>query len=139
MDNVHTELVHTRRGEVILQLAFNGDHWQHGNEIGKVIANALEASAPAAIALDLSKFRYHGGDYVEGFLAAFVADKHRISRPACFVRAPSSMQTAFELFRLNSTLGIRYFDSNAEALDYLGSRLESSNERTEPRKDGSEE
>jgi len=125
MDHVETALHRTKGDALILELGFHGGHWRFDNEIRKAIDDAVRASAPAGILLDLSEFRYRGGDYASGFLAAFLDTEHRRVRPACFVRAPRGVRNLFEVIDIGGKLAIRNFDGRAEAIEYLSARLES--------------
>lgn len=124
MDHVETGIHRTKGDAVVLELAFRGGHWQVGSEIREAISSAVKASAPAAVLLDLSNFRYRGGDYASGFVEAFLDREGGRTRPACFVGAPAGVRSLFDLIDIGGHLGVRYFRSRAEAFDYLDSRLE---------------
>jgi len=82
---------------------------------GDGIAEAIESSPPAAILLDLSSFRYRGGDYISGFLEAFLDKGHGRARPACFVSSPRGVKSLFDAIDPSGTFGVRYFQDRAEA------------------------
>ena len=126
MESLEIGIHRTKRDQVILDLTFRGGRWRCDSEIREAIADVVEAFSPAAILLDLSEFRYRGGDYASGFVAAFVDSTRGGFRPACFVGAPHGVKGLFDAIDISGTLGVRYFDHRAEALDSLRTRLEPS-------------
>jgi hypothetical protein len=124
MDQIKTATHRTNRNQIILELVFDGGKWQVDSEIREGIAEAMKASPPAAILLDLSSFRYRGGDYISGFVEAFLDKGHGRARPACFVRPPRGVKSLFDAIDPSGTLGVRYFRDRAEALEYLRTCLE---------------
>ena len=124
MVQIRTAIHRTNRDQLILELVFEGGQWQADSEIRDGIAEAIESSPPAAILLDLSSFRYRGGDYISGFLEAFLDKGHGRARPACFVSSPRGVKSLFDAIDPSGTFGVRYFQDRAEALEYLRARLE---------------
>ena len=124
MDRVETCVHHMKGGGVVLELAFQDGHWQFDTEIRESIADAVRATAPAAILVDLTRFRYRGGDYVSGFIEAFLDKSRPGVRPACFLGAPQGVRRLFDAIDPARSFAIHYFDDRAEALDYLRDRLE---------------
>jgi len=124
MDRVETTIHRTKGDVVILELAFHGQNWQLDSEIREVVRSAVKDSVTAGILLDLSKFRYRGGDYASGFLEAFLDREHNRIRPACFVQAPRGVRSLFDVIDVGGKLGVRFFDDRANALDYLIAQLE---------------
>jgi len=124
MDRVEATIHRTKGDAVILELAFHGQNWQHDSEIREVVRSAVKDCVTAGILLDLSKFRYRGGDYASGFFEAFPDREHDGIRPACFVQAPTGVRSLFDVIDVGGKLGVRFFDDRANAIDYLIAQLE---------------
>jgi hypothetical protein len=108
----------------IAEIIFHGGEWKEAAEIRRAIKAAADEHEPDAVLLNLSDFRYHGGEYVSGFLVAFYDDERRAKRPACFLAAAPGLRSIFNALDPTGVFNIRYFDDRVEAVRYLRSRLE---------------
>ena len=123
MTTADTRIHEPVSGKRIAEILFHGGDWKTDREIRQVITRAVSENEPDAILLNLTDFRYHGGDYASGFLVAFFDDQRRVKRPACFLGAPPQLKPLFNKVDPTGVFGVRYFDDHNDALRYLTSRL----------------
>jgi hypothetical protein len=107
----------------IVEIVFRGGDWKDDKEIRGVIQAAAADNDADALLINLTGFRYRGGDYASGFLVAFFDPDRRAKRPACFVGADANLRPLFNTLDPTGVFGIRFFEDHAEAVTYLSSRL----------------
>jgi len=108
----------------IVEIVFRGGDWKDDKEIRGVIQKAAAETDADALLLNLSTFRYRGGDYASGFLVAFFDADKRAKRPACFVGADAGLRPLFNTLDPTGVFAIRFFEDRSEAVTYLRSRLD---------------
>jgi len=123
MGRSETIVIETSSESRIVEIVFHGGDWKDDKEIRGVIQKATAENDADAILLNLSGFRYHGGDYASDFLVAFFDPDKRVKRPACFLGAEASLRPLFNALDPTGVFGIRFFEAHDEAVVYLQSRL----------------
>ncbi len=124
MAQSETVLLDSTPEKRIVEIIFHGGEWKTDAAIRRVIKATADEHEPDAIMINLSNFRYHGGQYASGFLMAFFDEKTRAKRPACFLGAAPDLRALFNAIDPSGVFNVRYFDDRAEAIRYLRSRLE---------------
>lgn len=123
MAKAETIVVDSTPDRRIVEIVFRGGDWKDDKEIRGVIQKATAENDADAILLNLSGFRYHGGDYASGFLVAFFDPDKRKKRPACLLGADAGLRPLFNTLDPTGVFGIRFFEEHDEAVVYLRSRL----------------
>ena len=116
-------VIETATENRIVEIVFRGGDWKDDKEIRGVIEKATAENDADAILLNLTGFRYRGGDYASAFLVAFFDPDRRAKRPACFLGADAGLRPLFNTLDPTGVFGIRFFDDHDEAVVYLTSRL----------------
>ena len=123
MAKAETIVIETSSDSRIVEIVFRGGDWKDDKEIRNVIQKATAENDADAILLNLSGFRYHGGDYASGFLVAFFDSDRRTKRPACFLGAEAGLKPLFNTLDPTGVFGIHFFEEHDEAVVYLRSRM----------------
>jgi hypothetical protein len=124
MSQAETVMIDSTPEKRITEIIFHGGDWNTDAAIRRVIETAADEHEPNAILLNLTDFRYHGGQHVSGFLTAFFNLATRTKRPACFLGAAPNLRPVFNAIDPSGVFNVRYFDDRVEAVRYLRTRLE---------------
>jgi hypothetical protein len=124
MEKVETVVVDSTSESRIVEIVFRGGDWKDDREIRGVIQRVAAETDADALLINLSSFRYRGGDYASGFLVAFFDADRRAKRPACFVGADAGLRPLFNSLDPTGVFAVRFFEDRGEAVTYLRTRLQ---------------
>ena len=124
MPRAEVTVLKTTADYVIIEIVFAGGDWADGSDIRGTIKSAVLDNDADAVVLNLSGFRYRGGDYASGFMEAFFDRERKAKRPACFLGADRGIVSLFNTLDPQGILGVCYFDDRDSALRYVQARLE---------------
>jgi hypothetical protein len=119
-------LLPTVRGPLV-ELRFTGRG--EGFELSDLIDQAVARLEPVALVLDLSAYRYRGGDAIGGIASAFFArtQEGEVGRRPCAIvgrrMALRSLQSLFTVARVIDLADVHFFRSLLEARAFMLGRV----------------
>jgi hypothetical protein len=107
----------------LIEICIKGKHHNAcGNDLINYIESTVQDLNPTGILLNLSEFKYRGGNDIGPLLFPFLDRQTKVFRPFCIVasgRTARLLQSLFRFVGINEISNAKYFEDAADGLRYL--------------------